>query len=123
MPLILLMDDRYALFPYDIKALGVSYAVLGVYKITGAWGEYLYEVYANDYIHFSAERQVARNDRGWVVRYKFSFQWFEEKDPWWFAKDKGQPSKLHSTLNLPFPSLTMIPSLPKKPSPWSNLLR
>lgn len=38
-PLALLMDDRYALFPYDLKAKNVGYAVLGFYTISDAWGE------------------------------------------------------------------------------------
>ena len=38
-PLVLLIDDKYALFPYDLSASGVTYAVLGFYIITHAWGE------------------------------------------------------------------------------------
>jgi hypothetical protein len=37
-PLVLLIDDRYAFFPYDLSSKGVAYAVLGVYLITNAWG-------------------------------------------------------------------------------------
>ncbi|KAH9485560.1 hypothetical protein JR316_0002470 [Psilocybe cubensis] len=36
-PLVLLVDERYALFPYDLKAKNVSYAVLGFYTISDAW--------------------------------------------------------------------------------------
>ncbi|CAA7261748.1 unnamed protein product [Cyclocybe aegerita] len=37
-PVALVMDDRYALFPYDLASKGVVYAVLGFYTITYAWG-------------------------------------------------------------------------------------
>ena len=37
-PLVLLMDDRYPFFPYDIAAKGVMYAVLGIYRVTYVWG-------------------------------------------------------------------------------------
>jgi hypothetical protein len=37
--LALLVDDKYALFPYDLSRTGVAYAVLGLYIITHAWGE------------------------------------------------------------------------------------
>lgn len=37
-PLVLIIDDKYALFPYDLGAKDITYAVLGVYTITHAWG-------------------------------------------------------------------------------------
>lgn len=37
-PLALVIDDRYAKFPYDLGSLGVTYAVLGFYMIVQAWG-------------------------------------------------------------------------------------
>lgn len=37
-PLVLLMDDKYARFPYDLSSKGVAYAVLGFYSIVYAWG-------------------------------------------------------------------------------------
>lgn len=37
-PLVLLVDDKYLLFPYDLARSNVTYAVLGLYWITGAWG-------------------------------------------------------------------------------------
>jgi hypothetical protein len=40
-PLVLLMDDKYALFPYDISKNDMTYAVLGVYTIAHAWGKSL----------------------------------------------------------------------------------
>lgn len=39
-PLIVLIDDKYELFPYDLRAKNVTYAVLGYYIITNAWGVY-----------------------------------------------------------------------------------
>jgi len=38
-PLVLLIDDKYALFPYDLGSKGVTYAVLGFYTIVHAWGK------------------------------------------------------------------------------------
>jgi len=37
-PLVLLIDDKYILFPYDLGSRDVTYAVLGFYKIVHAWG-------------------------------------------------------------------------------------
>ncbi|KAI9461318.1 hypothetical protein BJY52DRAFT_1117206 [Lactarius psammicola] len=66
-PLVLLADDNYRLFPFDLTANGYTYVVLGLYWITHAW----------------AELQQVNGDRG-VVRYKFAFQWCEgQGDPWW----------------------------------------
>lgn len=39
-PLVLLADDRYKLFPYNLSASGYTYVVLGYYYITHAWGTY-----------------------------------------------------------------------------------
>lgn len=39
-PLALLIDDKYALFPYDLGSKNVAYAVLGFYTIAYAWGMY-----------------------------------------------------------------------------------
>ncbi|KAE9411196.1 hypothetical protein BT96DRAFT_804132, partial [Gymnopus androsaceus JB14] len=69
-PLVLLIDDRYALFPYDLGGKNVTYAVLGVYNITHAWAEY--ETTKSGQKH---------------VRFKFAFQWCEEQgQPWWHAR-------------------------------------
>lgn len=38
-PLVLLIDDKYAQFPYDLGSKGITYAVLGFYTIVHAWGE------------------------------------------------------------------------------------
>ena len=37
-PLVLLADDRYKLFPYNLPA-GCTYIVLGFYCITHVWGK------------------------------------------------------------------------------------
>ncbi|KAH7925520.1 hypothetical protein BV22DRAFT_1033889 [Leucogyrophana mollusca] len=73
-PLVLLADDKYVLFPFDLVASGCTYIVLGAYWISHAW----------------AERQPASNERGHVVRYKFAFQWCEEQGhPWWISLDQS----------------------------------
>lgn len=41
-PIALVIDDRYGLFPFDLSALGVTYAVLGFYMIVEAWGEIIH---------------------------------------------------------------------------------
>ncbi|KAF9004804.1 hypothetical protein BDQ17DRAFT_1354723 [Cyathus striatus] len=74
-PLVLLVDDKYAHFPYDLDGRGITYAVLGFYMIINAWAEY----------------QPAANDRGRVVRYKFAFQWCDSQGtPWWIRPDDGK---------------------------------
>ncbi|KAF7305098.1 2OG-FeII-Oxy-2 domain-containing protein [Mycena kentingensis (nom. inval.)] len=68
-PLVLVIDDNYAPFPYDLKAQGAYMAVLGFYCIKHAWAEY---------------QPSKSNLRGFVVRYKFAFQWCEgQGEPWW----------------------------------------
>jgi hypothetical protein len=37
-PLVLLVDEKYALFPFDLGASGYTYIVLGFYWISHAWG-------------------------------------------------------------------------------------
>lgn len=37
-PLVLLADDKYAPFPFDLGASGCTYVVLGSYWISHAWG-------------------------------------------------------------------------------------
>lgn len=37
-PLVLLIDDKYALFPYELGTTDVTYAVLGFYTIAHVWG-------------------------------------------------------------------------------------
>jgi hypothetical protein len=78
-PLVLLVDDRYTLFPYDLSTKDVTYAVLGLYTITHAWGLYksLYVFRCRANCSIPAEPQPAENERGSVIRYKFAFQWCE----------------------------------------------
>jgi hypothetical protein len=38
-PLVLLADDRYKPFPYNLAASGYTYIVLGFYYVKHAWGE------------------------------------------------------------------------------------
>jgi hypothetical protein len=40
-PIVLVIDERYAPFPFDLSAKGVSYAVLGFYTIVHAWGMHM----------------------------------------------------------------------------------
>ncbi|KAI5981127.1 hypothetical protein EDD15DRAFT_2129721, partial [Pisolithus albus] len=71
-PLVLLADDRYALFPYDLGAPGYTYVVLGVYWISHAWAEY--------------EENNAGSKP--VIRWKFAFQWCEDQGaPWWLSNE------------------------------------
>ncbi|KAI0369686.1 hypothetical protein BV20DRAFT_945550 [Pilatotrama ljubarskyi] len=75
-PVALIIDDKYALFPYDLAAKGYTYVVLGFYHIAHAW----------------AERQPAANGRGHVVRYKFAFEWCtKQPEPWWIPAPAGAP--------------------------------
>ncbi|RXW21281.1 hypothetical protein EST38_g4567 [Candolleomyces aberdarensis] len=77
-PIALVIDDRYALFPYDLSALGVTYAVLGFYMIVEAW-----EKLISDEAEYETDRTGARS----VVKYKFAFQWCERQgEPWWLSQ-------------------------------------
>lgn len=38
-PLVLIIDDKYSLFPYDLASKSCTYAVLGFYRIAHAWGK------------------------------------------------------------------------------------
>ncbi|KAI1795659.1 hypothetical protein LXA43DRAFT_731491 [Ganoderma leucocontextum] len=73
-PVALVIDDRYALFPYDLSSKpDCTYVVLGFYHIAHAW----------------AERQPADNNLGFVIRYKFAFEWCDKQpEPWWIKPDK-----------------------------------
>ncbi|KAF9027015.1 hypothetical protein BDZ89DRAFT_1134444 [Hymenopellis radicata] len=67
-PLVLLIDEGYRHFPFDLKQSNFPYVVLGFYFISHVWTEY----------------QPASNTQGYVVRYKFAFQWCANQDePWW----------------------------------------
>lgn len=48
-PLVLIIDDRYALFPYDLAEKGYTYVVLGFYHIAHAWGEFFWPLFTKLY--------------------------------------------------------------------------
>ncbi|KIK91187.1 hypothetical protein PAXRUDRAFT_831057 [Paxillus rubicundulus Ve08.2h10] len=78
MPLVLLADDKYALFPYDLAASKYTYVVLGIYRIAHAW----------------AECQPSSDGLKRIVRWKFAFQWCEgQGDPWWMIQQKTESSE------------------------------
>ncbi|KAL1670057.1 hypothetical protein GGF50DRAFT_109790 [Schizophyllum commune] len=116
-PIVLLLDDNYRLFPYDLRSHGIVYAVLGLYFIKHAW----------------AERQPAgpSTPGGTVVRFKFAFQWCEGQDaPWWLPSSFG-PSLPTSepesgTPHCPAEPATMDcrrdPSIPKRKKKKTNFV-
>ncbi|KAJ6468227.1 hypothetical protein C8R45DRAFT_837821, partial [Mycena sanguinolenta] len=85
-PLVLLIDDKYGPFPFDLGSQGIYMAVLG-------W------IFLN-FPSFSAEYQPSTtNASGQVVRYKFAFQWCDgQEEPWWSTLD---PNCKH-----PFPRIS-----------------
>ena len=92
-PLVVFVDDNYALFPFDLTANGYTYVVLGLYWIAHAWGQCL--LYAACAIALtvlrSAELQRVDENHS-VVRYKFAFQWCEgQGDPWWPSNTDNVP--------------------------------
>ncbi|KAM5540196.1 hypothetical protein V8D89_006015, partial [Ganoderma adspersum] len=86
-PVALLIDDRYALFPYDFSSKpDCTYVVLGFYHIAHAW----------------AERQPADNNIGFVVRYKFAFEWCDKQpEPWWIKQNESASLETCSVLAPP----------------------
>ncbi|GLB37675.1 putative 2OG-Fe(II) oxygenase superfamily protein [Lyophyllum shimeji] len=101
-PLVLLIDEKYALFPYDLRAKGVVYAVLGLYTISHVWAEY----------------QPANNPLGRVVRYKFAFQWCEgQGEPWWIphkTEATAEEAQLLSSRTTTTATILPSPRLPAK---------
>lgn len=84
----LLIDDRYALFPYDLSAKkDCTYVVLGFYHIVHAWGTFRHASHrprASSDGFAKAERDPHNNAKGYVVRWKFAFEWCERQPaPWW----------------------------------------
>ncbi|KAF9241593.1 hypothetical protein BU15DRAFT_44647 [Melanogaster broomeanus] len=78
-PLVLLVDDQYALFPYDLAASKYTYVVLGMYSISHAW----------------AECQPTPDGLRRIVRWKFAFQWCEgQGNPWWMTQQGTNNSSL-----------------------------
>ncbi|KAG6375365.1 2OG-Fe(II) oxygenase superfamily-domain-containing protein [Boletus reticuloceps] len=87
-PIVLLADDKYALFPCDLTSGRYTYVVLGLYWISHAWGQFLTRCQLIQSNHKLAERQSARDGSGRVVRWKFAFQWCEgQSDPWWLPQE------------------------------------
>ncbi|KIP11598.1 hypothetical protein PHLGIDRAFT_124740 [Phlebiopsis gigantea 11061_1 CR5-6] len=79
-PLVLIIDDKYALFPFDLASQQCTYAILGWYQIAYAWAEF---------------QGDPTSPSGRVVRYKFAFQWCEAQgEPWWpmSAETQLEPS-------------------------------
>ncbi|KAI0254135.1 hypothetical protein BJV78DRAFT_1122074 [Lactifluus subvellereus] len=75
-PLVVLADNNYVLFPFDLTGGGYTYVVLGLYWIAHAWAEL---------------QQIDENHS--VVRYKFAFQWCEgQGDPWWTQGTEATPT-------------------------------
>ncbi|KAJ7509581.1 hypothetical protein B0H11DRAFT_1252644 [Mycena galericulata] len=105
-PLVLLIDDKYEPFPFDLGSRGVYMAVLGFYKITHTWAEY---------------QPSSSNASGRVVRYKFAFQWCEDQgQPWWLEDTPAGPSQLGDAGTPVMSPSAMIPTTtiigPLKPS-------
>ena len=79
-PLVLLIDDKYVLFPYNLGAKDITYVVLGFYIIAHAWGTTSTSSFFSLVQRYStAERQPANNETGYVVRYKFAFRWCDDQ--------------------------------------------
>ncbi|KAJ6553490.1 hypothetical protein DFH09DRAFT_988081 [Mycena vulgaris] len=83
-PLVLLVDDRYQLFPLTLSEKSVYLTVLGFYTIVDAW----------------AESQVINGAT--VVRFKFAFQWCEgQGEPWWHAEPPTSGFSTNHRFRLP----------------------
>lgn len=101
-PLVLLMDDRYALFPYDLTGKGIYMAILGMYSlrlysaksfnssrhdriqdfiVLHMPGVDFHSIrrYAEPNVTIAEFQPAPSNGRGRVVRYKFAFQWCEDQ--------------------------------------------
>ncbi|EJD02938.1 uncharacterized protein FOMMEDRAFT_107970 [Fomitiporia mediterranea MF3/22] len=67
-PLVLIADDKYVLFPFDLGEK--MYVVLGLYWIVDAWAEK--DVYESE------------GKFGTRIKYKFAFQYCDgQESPWW----------------------------------------
>ncbi|KAJ6632368.1 hypothetical protein B0H10DRAFT_13553 [Mycena sp. CBHHK59/15] len=97
-PVVLLVDDKYVLFPVNLTGRGVHIAVLGFYRVIYAW----------------AEHQDVKGAS--LVRYKFAFQWCEgQGQPWWWCTQQdpavtNMPStRVAPTLAITFPPTPSFP--------------
>ncbi|KDQ57451.1 hypothetical protein JAAARDRAFT_35165 [Jaapia argillacea MUCL 33604] len=98
-PLVLLADDKYQLFPYDLQSTGIAYIVLGYYVISHAW----------------AEKHPAENNRGEAIRYKFAFEWCDsQREPWWIPDVGIVPPRGPSTPSVCKPESSRLRSIPAK---------
>ena len=62
LPLVLIIDDRYAPFPYDLSAKpDCTYVVLGFYHIARAWGEWTRLTFS---LYVADRRGVSRTPAG-----------------------------------------------------------
>ncbi|KAJ6590248.1 hypothetical protein B0H10DRAFT_806878 [Mycena sp. CBHHK59/15] len=100
-PLVLLIDDKYEPFPFDLGSRDVYMAVLGFYRIIHVWAEY---------------QPSTSSASGRVVRYKFAFQWCEDQGrPWWIdVCDSGN-------ISLPIVPVTEPTLTDKRPSKPTGL--
>ncbi|KAJ7217321.1 hypothetical protein GGX14DRAFT_358383 [Mycena pura] len=81
-PLVLLIDDKYVHFPFDLGSRDVYMAVLGTRISVTSWTSTAYS------------RPSKSHPSGKVVRYKFAFQWCEDQgQPWWFEEDSKGASR------------------------------
>ncbi|KAI6094269.1 hypothetical protein EDD16DRAFT_1503424, partial [Pisolithus croceorrhizus] len=92
-PLVLLADDNYVLFPYDLGTSGYTYVVLGIFWISHAWAKYVPDP----------------TDASSVIRWKFSFQWCEDQgSPWWLSNKEDISSFLDLSFGEPHPHFCCI---------------
>ncbi|KAK7472602.1 hypothetical protein VKT23_000715 [Stygiomarasmius scandens] len=107
-PLVLLIDDRYPRFPFDLSKKGIAYTVLGLYIITHVWQEY---------------EEKTSTQRGRVVRFKFAFQWCDDQGiPWWWKKpeNKAPNSEAHGS-HKPCPPFRRSMPVKKKETKLSEI--
>ncbi|KAJ7752927.1 hypothetical protein B0H16DRAFT_1545390 [Mycena metata] len=72
-PIVLLIDDKYGPFPFDLAGHNVYMAVLAEYQPSNS------------------------NANGRVVRYKFAFQWCEgQGEPWWLNQSTDSSMSDHA---------------------------
>lgn len=98
--MVLLADDKYAHFPFNLTASRYTYVVLGVYWISHAWGMFrLFLTVSSE--HITAEYQSTPDGSGRVIRWKFAFQWCDEQGaPWWMTpKDLEKESSVEADVS------------------------
>ncbi len=100
--IVLLADDKYELFPYDLKQH--TYVVLGFYRIVHYWGNVdVSQRRKKAHYSFAAEYEEVVNDKSRCVKYKFAFQWCNEQgrtlvdSPSWYVSRRLSPLKGQSS--------------------------